>query len=1018
MRGRTVVLFAAAWFATVGSAQRCHAVRSVVSLDFDWRFTLGDPEGAEAVAFDDSGWRLLDVPHDWSIEGEYAANNPTGGRGGYLPTGVGWYRKTIDVPSGWQQKRVWVEFDGVYMNSTVWLNGKKVGGRPYGYMSFTCDLWGALRAGKNVLAVRVDNSKAPSSRWYTGCGIYGHVRIVATDYVHVPPSGVFVRTLTAKPGQAEVRFTTEIMNTTGLPAPVTLVSWYVDPGGKRTGLSRVSTEVPGGATRPIEFTSRMARPRLWSPEDPALYLFEGEVHHDGKLVDRVRQRFGIRTVEFDSERGFLLNGRFVKLKGMCEHHDGGPVGAAFPDKVLEWRLKILKEMGCNAIRTAHNPRTPVFYDLCDQMGIMVMDEIFDGWHKKAEHDYGRYFFDEWWQRDVEDWVKRDRTHPCVVIWSVGNETGHADKHDITGLIHKYDTTRPTTGGTVFDGVDVAGFNGPGGQPGRLEKYHRDHPDRPIVLTEVPHTLQTRGFYRVRTWWRDKKKPRHEIPAYGEKQIFFDGHPRYSSSYDNCGVRISARTCWKRTMTTPWICGEFRWTGFDYLGEASFSGGKWPARIWNFGIIDLAGFPKDHYYFCQSQWTREPMVHLLPHWTHPGMDGVTIPVVAYSNCDEVELFLNGKSLGRKKPEELLDFVWQVPYAPGELKAVGYRENGAVAEKVVSTTGNPLKVRLESDNSDLQPDRQDVSLVTFSVRDAEGRVVPWAQDRIDFRMLGPVRLLGYENGDPVDVTRHRAPYRKVFYGLGRGFYQATGDEGNIEVVGLGILGDRLFKESTSVAVDFGRASLRGEMPAIEMVVHYTTDGSAPTAASKPYTGPFTLDASTTVRAVLLRDGKPFLTTQAGFVKGEKPRVSDPRWEEGYDSTSAAKVERGKFKGPFDKQLVGRWQEGQRQFIFTEEGAMLRVDGKKQTRVAWWWYDYPNDVFENPEDTGSGQLRWGNSGHVSKLELTSQKADSLRIKTGGKTRTFKKAPSRGLNAGATIRDGAKGLRCVSRAPMMRTS
>lgn len=839
-------------------ALTAHAAREGVRLDFDWKFRAGEVSGAEAADFNDTDWRTLDLPHDWSIEGEYAKDNPSGGRCGYLPTGVVWYRKSFKVPETWARKRVSVEFDSVFMNSTVWINGVKVGGRPYGYITFACDLTPHLRPGRNVLAVRVDNTPQPSARWYTGTGIFGHVHLLATEPVHARRGGIFFRTMEADAHRAIVRVDTEVEG---------------DPGAEaRHELLDADGTVVAGGGKVFEVPD----PKLWSVDTPHLYTLRTVIRSKGSVVDTVETRVGLRTLTFDKRTGFHLNGVPMKLKGVCEHADGGPVGGAFPRKLLRERLELLKQMGCNAIRTAHNPRPRDFYELCDELGLMVMDEIFDGWHKKADADYGARFFAGWWQRDVEEWVRADRNHPCVVLYSIGNETGRRDVHDITGYIKRFDTTRPTTGGTVFEGVDIPGYNGPGGMPGAMQAFHEKFPDQICVRTEVPHTLQTRGFHRVRTWWRDARKPRNEIPDYGTEQIFFDGHPRYSSSYDNCGVRISARQSWRETRDMPWIIGEFRWTGFDYLGEASFSGGKWPARIWNFGVIDLAGLPKDHFYFYQSQWTDAPMVHVLPHWTHRFLKpGTVVPVVAYSNCEEVELFLNGRSLGRKSEDpEWLEFVWKVPYEPGELKAIGYQAGRPVARTIWKTAGAPTALKLETNNTDLKADRLDTATLTVQALDADGDNVPWTMNRVRFQIEGPVKLLGFENGDPVDVTPHRINHRHLFYGYARGFFQATGGEAPAQITAAAALGDTLFEKTEQVALDVQRLMLRGPLPDAVLEIRYTTDGSDP-LHGRVYTRPFTLDRTTTVKAVVLRDGRELLRFEQEFIRGPKPRVSDPRW-----------------------------------------------------------------------------------------------------------------------------------------------
>ena len=950
------------------------------NIDFGWKFKLSDNPDMQTLDFNDSSWCNLNLPHDWSIEGEYKQENPSGGKGGYLPVGIGCYRKMLDIPEKWLSKSVTIQFDGSYMNTDVWINGHHLGNRPYGYISFHYELAPYLKKGKNILAVRLDNSKAQSSRWYNGCGIYGHVNLIVTDKLRVAHWGTFVTTPKVTKKEAIVNIRTEIVNESKNNYSAKLVSEIISPEGEVLATTVKLKEMLKGSNTILLDSLKISNPKLWSPETPVLYTLRSNVYNGEAVTDTYITAFGIRSIEFNAQKGFILNGKSVKLKGVCEHHDGGSVGAAFPDKVLARRLCILKNMGCNAIRVAHNPRTPIFYKICDKLGIMVMDEIFDGWHKKAPHDYGAYYFNKWWKRDVTDWVMRDRNHPSVIMWSIGNETGLSDKHGITPFIHSLDQTRPTTGGTVFYGVDVSGFNAPGGIPGVLEKFHKKNPKQPVVLTEVPHTLQTRGFYRVPTWWRDRgNKNINQIPPYGDKQIFFDGYWRYSSSYDNCGVRISARTSWKRTKSTPWICGEFRWTGFDYIGEASFSGGKWPARIWNFGIIDLCGFPKDLYYFYQSQWTEKPMVHLLPHWTHNDLKaGTIVPVVAYSNCDEVELFLNGESQGIKRISDILDFVWKIPYKSGELKAIGYINSKKVAMSKYLTADDAEKIMLIADNNSLKSDNLDISHVIFKVVDKNGTMVPYSHDMIQFKWKGPIKHLGFENGDPIDVTAHRKHCRKTFYGMGLGIFQATSKKGDVELTAASIMGDKIFPNQTMVAIDAVNIALRGESRDSKYEFYYSLDGSKPTDKSNKYGKPFIIEESCTVKVLVLRDGKSFMTLTESFKKGEKKRVTDPRFQKASPKAQT-------FNGPFDKELVGDWQEGKIVFNFDAKGKFYRITNGKKNHIGWWWYDYPNDTFENPNNAGTGELRWKNSGEKSELQLTNQKAESLIIKTGKKRRKF---------------------------------
>ncbi|MBI9017874.1 MAG: DUF4982 domain-containing protein [Phycisphaerae bacterium] len=942
--------------------------RQIEKLTFDWKFSLSNSPQSSQPDFDDSSWQSVRVPHDWSILGPYDKNNPSGGQGGYLPTGIGWYRKNIQIDSIDPDKQYLILFDGAFMNTQVWINGEKIGARPYGYISFFFDITNELKAGNNTLAVCLDNEKAPNVRWYPGCGIYGDVNLIVKNKINFDQWGVFVTTPEINDSQTNVAIEATLNNNTDKDQNAILESIILDSQGNQVAISTQSINLLASQKTLAKPDIKINKPKLWSPESPHLYSLLTNIKIGNKIVDTTKTKFGIRSLKFDSQKGFFLNGKATKLKGVCEHSDAGLVGSAIPEKVLRRRLQILKDMGCNAIRTAHNPRVPMFYDLCDEMGILVMDEIFDGWGAKSKHGYGKYHFKQWWKTDVKDWVKRDRNHPCVIMYSIGNETGISDRNNITAEVKKYDTTRPTTGGSLFYGVDVAGFNAPGGTPGILEKFHQENPEKPVVLTEVPHTLQTRGFYRTLTWWRNKSILTNPFPAYNDKQIFFDGKQRYSSSYDNCGVRITARTSWKRTKENPWIMGEFRWSGFDYLGEASFGGGRWPARIWNFGIIDLCGFVKDHYYFYQSQWTTEPMVHLLPHWTHPGMEGVEIPVVAYSNCQEVELFLNNKSLGRSKPRDLLDFLWKVPYQPGQLKAIGYNDNKAVASKVFNTAGAPTSIKLSADNIAMQADRFDISHMTTTIEDADGDFVPWCNNRIDYKIEGPVTLLGFDNGDPLDVTTHSETYRKTFNGLALGIFQSTANNGPIEITAAGILGREIFPESTTITIDISRIALRGVLSPAVFDITYSINDSKPVNYSKP----FVLDQSATIKVSITKNNQPFMTNQSNFTKGPLPIITDPRLvteqEEGEKS----------FGGPLDKEIVGLWTSGNTTFLFSDTGSVFTLNGDKKTLYGYWWYDYPDDVFEDPADAGIGKLFMYVTDQMCTLKLSSQKAKELTIQS----------------------------------------
>lgn len=950
------------------------------SLDFDWRFRFGDIAGAEDPDLDDSDWRRVDLPHDWSIEGTYSEEHSAGALGAFLPTGVGWYRRVIDMDGGVPDgRRVAVEFDGVYMNSDVWINGVHLGHRPNGYVGFEYDLTPALRPGRNVLAVRADHSRAPSARWYTGSGIYRHVWLTVTADVRVAHWGVHVMTPSVRDESADVLVRATVENTSRHDRDVTVWMEVVEEDDqdrvRHSAQGRLSIPAEGAAV--AEKSMVVAEPNRWSPEHPRLYLLRTTVEERGKVVDRYDTPFGIREYRFDPVRGFSLNGVPTKLRGVCQHHDAGPVGAAVPDKVLTRRLRLLKDMGCNAIRVGHNPAAPEFYDLCDRMGFLVIDEAFDGWSKpKAPYDYGLYF-DQWWKRDLADLIARDRNHPCVIMWSIGNEV--PDKTDeqtreLVDFVHALDPTRPVTCGRGTSGIeDVQGFNGQGGVPGVLESYHDEHPDRVLLLTEEPHTLQTRGFYRTRTWWRDRLRPREEVPNLTESELFFDGSVLYNSSYDNSGVRRSARDSWRNTRDLPYVCGEFRWSGFDYLGESP----RWPARTYNYGVIDLCGFPKDHYFFYQSQWTTDPMVHLLPHWTHPGLEGVAIPVWAYTTCDSVELFLNGRSLGTRAPGDDLRCEWSVPYEPGRLHGIGRCGDVDVADAEVRTAASPSAVRLSADVTELAADGRDVSHVTFEVVDADGTRVPRADHTVHFWWRGPTRCLGFDNGDPLDLTEHLDRRRQVFHGLGLGIFGATRAVGDVEVVAGAILGDRYFADSTTVSVSVTSLMLRGRDPLDEnrYDIRYTTDGSEPSSRSRRYEHPFRIEDGCSVKATVHVDGERILTMEQLFTRGSPPRVVDMSHgnEEPADRTVP--------HAPRDPEAVGTWRSEHEEIALRDDGSVVRPPayGSSPEVIGSWWYDFPHDKFEMPDDAGVGEIWWAN-GTTAELRLADQQAERLHVRYAG--------------------------------------
>ena len=790
--------------------------RQKENFDFDWRFTKGDFPEAFQTDFDDSKWQQIDVPHDWAILDTFSKDKPTGHSGGFASGGVGWYRKTFRLKDIDASSRVSVEFDGVYMNSEVWINGHSLGKRPYGYISFNYDLSPYLNTiGENVLAVRVDNSKQPSARWYTGCGIYRHVWLVKTGSLHVARHGVYATTPTVTAESAVVKVQTIIENDFGKVKQFNLVNEIYSSDNKLVARVEIPVDLPGNERMEFSQDLTVQFPELWSPNKPTLYKLKTIIKNRKTTYDELETNIGIRYFSFSPDSGFALNGESMKFQGVNNHSDLGALGAAINDRVLERRLEILKEMGCNAIRTAHNPPCKELLDMCDRMGFMVMDEAFDEWLEswpfwgikkpegKAKYGYHLYF-NEWAEKDLIELIRRDRNHASIIMWSVGNEIpdncfeiGTERLKRLMEVIRKEDLTRPITCGVMpvytanengfADQLDITGYNGGGGGCFMYEEDHETYPERILLATEVPHSFQTRGVYRSQSWYVKKKVPERimKVPNLSEEEIFTDVPKYYSSSYDNAMVRIGARDSWRLTRDLPYVCGEFRWTGFDYLGETMFG---WPAKFWNYGIIDMCGFPKDTYYFYQSQWTKEPMVHILPHWNWEGKEGVKIPVVAYSNCESVELFLNGKSLGEKRMGDKMDLVWQVPYEPGALVAKGKENGKVVAVKEILTSGSPAKIQLLADRKTIAgDDRQDVVHIEVNVLDKQNNFVPDASNRINFKVEGEAEIIAVDNGDPLNEESYNHPSRKTFNGKCLVIIKSTGKAGKItlfaESEGLG-------------------------------------------------------------------------------------------------------------------------------------------------------------------------------------------------------------------------------------------
>jgi len=749
------------------------STRIRITEDFNngWKFHLGDVPHAQDPIFDDSGWRDLNLPHDWSIEGSFSESHPATTGGGALPGGVGWYRKRFTSPESRPAGPAFIEFDGIYQDGEVWINGRSLGRRPNGYSSARYELTPHLRTDgmPNTLAVRVDNSRQPNSRWYSGSGIYRNVRIVITDSVAIDHWGVFITTPEISEKSAVVSIKTVVRNAAKRERAIVLGTELYDGHGRKVAAVSSSGTVPVDSV--VEFSQNAAvpDPELWSDENPCLYRAVSVVVSDGRAVDDQFTDFGIRSFTFDSKKGFFLNGRRTLLRGVCNHHDLGCLGSAVNRRGLERQLELLKKMGCNAIRTSHNPPAPELLELCDRMGFIVMDEVFDIWKKaKNPYDYHLYF-DEWHKRDLEDWIRRDRNHPSVVIWSIGNEileqwdpSGTPIAKELAALVRSLDATRPVTSGCndpnpsnfiIRSGaLDLIGINY---HLPQVLNFPKTYPGRPCLASETTSSLATRGCYdmpsdSIRIWPMRWDRP------------FTEGNPDLTcSAYDNCHVPWGSthEDALRAVQENQYISGMFIWTGFDYLGEPTPY--PWPARSSYFGIIDLAGFPKDAYYLYQSEWTDEPVLHLFPHWNWQKND--SIDVWAYTNADEVELFLNDRTLGaRRKTAGRMHLEWRVSFEPGTLKAVG-RRGGEILTRELRTAGTPSRIELSADRNILSADGRDLSFITVRILDQDGTLVPRADNFVRFKIEGGGRIAGVDNGNPVSMEPFKADCRKAFNGM---------------------------------------------------------------------------------------------------------------------------------------------------------------------------------------------------------------------------------------------------------------
>jgi beta-galactosidase len=760
-------------------------LRVTESLDRDWRFHLGAVPEASNPTFDDRSWRRVDVPHDYVVEGTYSPTTPFTYEGmadwhwlhGFLPVQPAVYRKTLELPANAKGRRLWLEFDGVFSNSRYWLNGKEVGTQYSGYTRSRFDITdAAVCGGTNVLVVEVDPRY--DGWWYEGGGIYRHVRIVTVDPVHIAPDGVFVMSAPADAGgalaaDATVRVSTGVVNSTKAVVSAELITQVIDANGTVVACDAAGQELAAGANMTIARVLRLAGAQLWSPAHPSLYRLRCTLRVGGRDIDQVTTSFGVREIRFDQDRGLFVNGQPLKIQGVNMHQDHAGVGVAMPDRLFTWRLERLKEMGCNAIRLSHNPVAPFLLDECDRLGFLVIAE---------NRHFGDSYADQVPKetpavehRDLTALVVRDRNHPSIILWSLCNEQwiqgtpeSGAIAKAMTQRVRELDPTRPVTaalnGGFdspngLASAIDVIGVNY---HPDVYDALHAQFPHTPIVATEIASEVGTRGVYALNAWEN----------YHGDKERGYVA--AYSINAGPAGQVVE--DAWPPVAERPFVAGGFVWAGFDYKGEPRpFS---WPVINCHYGFMDICGFPKDSYYYYKAWWTDVPVLHVLPHWNWAGREGQEIPVWVHSNCEEVELFLNGVSQGRQTTRPNRHLEWKVKYAPGRLVARGVYKGQAI-ESARETTGAPAAIRLTADRTELAADNVDLAVVKVEIVDAEGRLVPVAGNQITFSLSGAAKLIGVGNGDPSCHEPDKAERRSAFNGLAQAIVQTTMTPGEIEL-----------------------------------------------------------------------------------------------------------------------------------------------------------------------------------------------------------------------------------------------
>ena len=798
-------------------------VRTEQLLEKGWKFTRDDKAEFSQAGYDDAKWQSVTVPHDWAIYGPFSINNDKqnvaiaqdgqkeamehAGRTGGLPfVGVGWYRLDFEAPSFADGKQATLIFDGAMSHARVYVNGKEAGYWPYGYNSFHLDVTPYLKAGEvNELAVRLENENE-SSRWYPGAGLYRNVHLVVTEDAYVPTWGTKVTTPMVKDKFAKVHLETQWNMPKGKKiSDYTIATQILNPEGKQVN----ADTRPGNELDETLFAQDFVvrNPKLWSVEYPHLYTAVSKIYEGDRLVDEYSTRFGIRTLEIIPEKGFFLNGKMTKFKGVCNHHDLGPLGAAVNDAAIRRQIRIMKDMGVNAIRTSHNMPAPELVEACDEMGMMLMLESFDEW-KSAKVGNGYHkIFDEWVEKDLVNLIHHYRNNPSVVMWCIGNEVPDQWNGDrgpklsrmLQDICHREDPTRPVTQGMdAPDAVvnnnyaatmDVAGFNY---RPHRYLENYKKLPQQIILGSETASTVSSRGVYKfpVTRQWMKK----------------YDDHQSSSYDVEYCNWSNLPEDDWIWHEDKPWAIGEFVWTGFDYLGEPTPYYTDWPSHSSLFGIVDLAGLPKDRFYLYRSHWNKEvETLHILPHWTWPGREGEVTPVFVYTNYPSAELFINGKSQGKRTkdltvtPENSADstsmmsfkrqqryrLMWMdTKYEPGTVKVVAYNDKGeAVAEKEIHTAGKPHHIELVADRQTIKADGRDLSFITVKVVDKDGNLCPDAQHLIKYSVKGEGFYRAGANGNSVSLELFHEPRMQVFNGMMTAIVQTNGKPGGITLTATG-------------------------------------------------------------------------------------------------------------------------------------------------------------------------------------------------------------------------------------------